>query len=583
MSAKRSGRRRFSSAQAFGSEPPQSPPTAAAADGARWLVWPVLLWVVAIHFSGLFGVFVFDDQWLLEKETLTRFFDFDWLVLSNRPLTTATFALNFSYGGAEPIGFHLVNLLIHLFAVACLFALVRRTLLMLSEGLDGRLASAVAAAAALLWGVHPLTTAAITYIVQRAESLATLGILFAVYAWSRAFARVGDEGQAGNSYSRGWAIVCVISAYAAYGSKEMSAGLPLIILLYDQVFIAKSWRPLLRRWPWYMALVLPLVVGAMLILPQTTAPSGGRSVVGFDVKGFSAWSYFTSQPRVFLEYLRLSVFPLWQSLDYGWLPPREPRWQIAGLLGWLGLAASIACLWRRARPLAFLVLAALLVLAPTSTLLPLQDIIFEHRFYFPLACFVSGCVGWAVIRNGHPDKSQSIRIGWRVLVTTIALAVPLSWRTIVRNMDYTSQPRIHRVDTENNPQNPRAWYSLAATTPFDRPEPKIEMMERAIGLSRERGYFYAGTDYKWPRDLADTLFLSGRVSESRPYYEQALPNSYDELQRTEILFQLAMIASIEGRVADAEKLFQQTLSGHPKIRPQVETVYAAHQERLKNQ
>ena len=575
MAAKRSRRRTIESQPTSASETP------ASAD-VWWLIWALLAWVAAVHLSGIFGAFVFDDQSLLDNKSLERFWTWEWFVVTGRPLSTATFALNATYGGFDPLGFHLVNFVIHIAGVATLFAMVRRSLMLRWPELGRQETTFIAAAVALVWGVHPLSTSAVTYIVQRAESLASFLMLLSVFAWSRAFGRL--EGESDRSRSTApWALLSIAAAYAAYGSKEMSAGLPLIVLLYDRILIAKSWQETRSRWPWYAALLIPLVIGAALIIPRSFNSRGGRSVVGFGIEGLTPWNYFTSQPRVFLEYLRLSVFPVRQSLDYGWLPPRESGAQLAGIFGWIVLATATVYLWIKAKPLAFLLIAGFAVLAPTSTVMPLQDIIYEHRFYLPLACLLCGLLCWLFFRLRRNDQAESQRTAIRILIVGVVLAIPLSVRTVVRNQDYSSARRIHLLDTRNHPDNPRAWYALASKTQFDHPDQKVEILEKAIELSRQRDFFYAGTDYSWPRELADTLFLSGRASQSRVHYEEALPNSYDELQRTEILFQLAMIASFEGRNDDAEQLFQETLSGHPKIRKQVEKVYAAHKERLKNQ
>jgi hypothetical protein len=544
----------------------------------------VLFWVALIHTSGMPGVFVLDDQFaLVENRSLLDFWNLQWFRWTGRPVTMATFAASFTLFGPAPFSCHVVNLAIHVAAVSVLYALVARSLTLLWPRLDSWRRLSIAASAALLWGVHPICTAAVTYLVQRAESLASLFILAAVLAWSKAFGDDVNTTADAPAPSRNkrvlWAFCSVTLASLAYGSKEMAAGLPLIILLFDRVVVAQSWRPLLSRTHWYAALVLPLVVGAAMILPGLTEASAGRSTVGFNVEGFSSWAYFTSQPRVLLEYLRLAVLPFGQSLDYGWLPPRDPTTQWLGLAAWIGLAASLIWLWRNARPLALLMLTALFVLAPTSTFLPLQDIIFEHRFYLPLACLVAAVLGWIGTRDRGAEGAQTVG-RWRLLAGAALLAVPLSLLTIVRNSDYWSRARIHAVDVQRHPGNPRAWYALALSVKLDRPEPKIEMLRKATELSEERGFYYAGSAYALPRDLADTLFHAGRVSQSRAYYEMALPRSNSQVQRTHVLFQLAMIASIEGRIDDAERLFQETLAADAGIREQVKIVYAAHRERI---
>ena len=100
-----------------------------------------------------------------------------------------------------------------------------------------------------------------------------------------------------------------------------------------------------------------------------------------------------SQPGVILHYLRLSVWPYPQCLDYGW--PIETRW-LVGIalpgLAVLGLLAASVVAMLRGRRIGFLGIAFFLILAPTSSFMPIQDLCFEHRMYLPLACVVTACV-----------------------------------------------------------------------------------------------------------------------------------------------------------------------------------------------
>src|SRR6185295_15762893 len=98
--------------------------------------------------------------------------------------------------------FHAVNLAIHVLAALTLLGIVRRTL-MVSDVSDtsrtcGRHVSdaslTLALAVALLWAVHPLQTGAVTYIVQRAESLMGLFCLLTLYCAIRAIDGPAEAG-----------------------------------------------------------------------------------------------------------------------------------------------------------------------------------------------------------------------------------------------------------------------------------------------------------------------------------------------------------------------------------------------------
>lgn len=558
----------------------------------------VLLWTTAVFGSGITGVFVLDDMVFLENDNFQDFFGFRWLMSAYRPVGNVTLAFNRAFFGDEPTSFHVVNILIHALATACLFSLIRQTLSLKLLAEDRARANWIALVTALLWGLHPLGTSAVTYIVQRYESLASLFMLLTLLCWLQAFGKSSAEE---TSKSRGgipswlWAVTAIGCAVLAYGSKQMAAGLPLILLLYDRVFITGSWSFLKSRWPWYLLLLLPVAAGLWLVLPAMLDPSP-KSTAGFDLPGISSLHYFLTQPYVFLQYLKLTLIPYPQSLDYGWLPFRETAWLVGGGLMWLLLIGLVVWLWIQSRPAAFCLLSALLVLAPSSSFLAFQDIIFEHRMYLPLAFLMAAAMTWLFAAGASSTKSdKSAKPGrsakakpptsevasWKVLLVG-GLALFYSVLTVNRNLDYASRETLFAVDLQNNPGNPRAWYSMQSALPPEQIETKIRYIRRAIELSEQRDYFYAGTDYKWPRDLADLLYFSGRIAEAKPIYESILDRSYDDLQRAEIHFQLAIIASLEGDNETAEKLFQLALDSPPQLRQHVETVYQEHLRRLQS-
>jgi hypothetical protein len=123
-------------------------------------------------------------------------------------------------------GYHALNVLIHLLTALAIYGVVRRTLL--TEPLTerfGRYASDLACASALLWVVHPLTTAAVTYVIQRAESLMALCYVTTLYCSIRAWAG-----------GRLWQVAAALCCAIGMASKESMATAPLTVLLWDYMF-----------------------------------------------------------------------------------------------------------------------------------------------------------------------------------------------------------------------------------------------------------------------------------------------------------------------------------------------------------
>ena len=252
------------------------------------------------------------------------------------------------------------------------------------EGLGARgslfaaAATPLALAIALLWTVHPLQTGAVTYIIQRTESLVSLFFLLTLYCVIR--------GTTSTERARGWNVAAVLSCLLGMGTKEVMATAPLVVLLYDRAFLSGSFRAALAlRRGLYAALAATWGIVIWLLI----ATGFHGNTTGFGVTGFTASSYLLTQPGVLARYLRLAFWPVGQCLDYGWPPAQWPgEVVLPGLLivGLLGL--TVWALVKRPA-LGFLGATFFLILAPTSSFVPIRDAAFEHRMYLPLAALVT--------------------------------------------------------------------------------------------------------------------------------------------------------------------------------------------------
>lgn len=339
-----------------------------------------------------------------------------------RPILSLSFALNYQLADLDPRGFHAVNLAIHLGAALLLFGVVRRTL-------RGRVAAGsgvwLPLCVALLWVVHPLQTEAVTYLVQRAESLMGFLLLLTLYCAVRAL----DDAR-----PRLWQAGAVVACALGMGTKETMVVAPLLVVLYDYTF-ASRWRPRL-----YIGMGVTWTVLLALLL----ATAGD---VAKDFEGGGTLPYLLAQPGVVLHYLRLALWPrplhVYVSTE---LFDVESAAQVLLPGAVVGvLVAATACALLRRRWYGFLGAWFFLILAPTSTVVATSDVIQEHRMYLPLAAVLCGVVllADAVLRQLFPPV---LRRG--VGVATVAAAVLLlGGATRARNADYHGEfSMVHPAD-----------------------------------------------------------------------------------------------------------------------------------------
>jgi tetratricopeptide (TPR) repeat protein len=387
----------------------------------------------AAYATSFLGAFQFDDiPAILENPTLRHLWPLGVpldpphgaLTVSGRPILNLSLALNYAVSGAHPWSYHALNLLIHIGVALALLGIVRRTL----ARVDGRDPEPWAVAVALIWVVHPLTTESVTYIVQRAESLMALFYLLTLYC----FVRSKDAARARTC--TGWKALCVLSCWLGMGTKEVMVSAPAAVLLYDRIFVAKSWMGAWRAGRGlYVGLVaawIPLV----FLVASTGWDRGGTS--GFHV-GVSWVGYWLTQGEAMVRYLGLALWPHPLVLDYG--PSSAPA-GVAYLLSALLLAAFAvtvaACL--KGRPWAFLAGASFLVLAPTSVMPGVLQFASEHRVYLPLAAVVAAAVLGLREAASHWPASAWARtpvLGPLLIVVVVCLGTA----TALRNRVYSDE------------------------------------------------------------------------------------------------------------------------------------------------
>jgi Tfp pilus assembly protein PilF len=426
-----------------------SPPPHAVASRAPWLAGGGLALVAAVAYLNSFGgPFVFDDLPSIEANpSIRRLWPLSGVLapavdggvtVAGRPLVNLSLALNHAIGGQSVAGYHGFNWLVHVCAGLLLFGLVRRTLQL--PGLAGRwgaTALPLAWAVAALWLLHPLQTAAVTYIIQRAELLVSLFYLATLYAFVRG---------AGSPRPGRWLALSVIACLAGMACKEVMVTAPLLVLLYDRTFVSGGFREAWsRRWRYYVMLASTWLLLAWLV--AGTQGRGGSAGFGIEV---SPWEYALTQCEAILHYLRLVAWPHPLVFDYGTATVDR-----LAAVGWQALVLVVlvtGTVWALVRRPAWGFLGAwfFLLLAPSSSVVPVAtQTMAEHRMYLALAAPV---VLFAAILHGW--------LGRRAWPVFGVLALSLGAVTFARNADYATAQGLWADTLAKRPRNPRVHHNL---------------------------------------------------------------------------------------------------------------------------
>ncbi|MBW1988520.1 MAG: tetratricopeptide repeat protein [Deltaproteobacteria bacterium] len=544
--------------------------------------------LVAVAYSNTFGVpFLFDDQGnILDPAAVKDLSNIGRILLprqgdfvGGRPVTNLTFAVNWAVSGAEVWSYHAFNLLVHLGSVFLLFGLVRRTLA--GERLSpvfGRHAARLAFFAALLWGLHPLHTQAVTYISQRFESLSGFFFLLTLYLAVR-----GWGSQRPWPWHLGAGAACLLGA----GTKELVVAAPLVVLAYDAVFVHRSASPLqaVRRSPLlYGGLAAAMGLLAVLVLAGTTAAATPEPAMG-------RWDYLLTQAEVILHYLSLSAWPAGLSFIYHWEPASLP-----GVLPALAAVAALLLpaaygLWKR-HPAGFAGAWFFLILAPTSSILPLPFVAWEYRMYLPLAALCVLAVAaayWLAVRFlSSPAREKALRLG---AVAMAAWGLALFSGTLARNQVYLSpvtlwadaldkQPASETAlrcvakslsdegfppvylpyaktalekGVRENPDEPLGWISLGLCRfHMGELEQAVEPLETALSLDPD----YAEAHMA----LGLTLSRLGRVQAAKDHFQKAVEAKPDY---GDAYSSLGVLLAEQGDMEQAREHFEKAVRSNP--------------------
>ncbi len=499
---------------------------------------------ILVYLNSFSGRFVFDDLHSIQTNPhIKRLWPWREAFAApirspvrDRPVINLTLSLNYAWGRYNPFGYHALNLAIHLGAALLLLGVARRTFL--TERLKTRYGESslpLAFSIALLWAVHPLQTESVTYISQRSESLMGFFYLGLIYCLIR-----------GSTASRkfGWYLTAFVFSALGMGTKATMVTAPLTALFYDRIFLCRTWKEVgLKRGRLYVALAATwLILGGLV----ATTPYP-------EITSHTPLGYARSQPGIILHYLRLVFWPHRLCLDYGWPVAQNLEEILPAAVCLLGLLWLTAWALARKPALGFLGLWFFLILSPTSSFLPLEDLAFEHRIYLPLAAVVTALViaVYHLLCLIFPRQKTP-----RTILGAVLLSIPtvlFGAVTLDRNEDYRTPVSIWAEVLALRPDNPRACNNLGNSFLADgRHEEAAQAYEAAIRLQPDWWEVY--------NNLGVVRYLQGKVEEATALYRKSLRI---EPENAEAYYNLGIVLAGKGEIDAAVSHYRQALRVRP--------------------
>ncbi|MCX7719543.1 MAG: tetratricopeptide repeat protein [Candidatus Sumerlaeaceae bacterium] len=454
-----------------------------------------------------------------------RFFFTQFYFSNYHPLTSLTYMLEYWLWRVDARGYHAVNLVLHGFNAVWVYVLGRR--------LVGR--PWVAAAAALLYAVHPQRVEVVAWIAARKDLLCAFFALPCLIVYLH-YARTGAQRALWGAF---------VLHVLALLSKPMAVSVPVVLLALDWFAGRKmSWRLLLEKWAFF---VVSLIMGLVTIAAQR---SGGS--IRLDL-ALDWWVKLQTAAYGFVFYLGKFVWPHPLSPLYAYGVEREDILPAPAFFGpqMLMAAAAVALyLAARSRVWAFAVAMYVIMLLPVIQIVPVGGAYASDRYtYLPMVGLTIALCHSAATLVGRLSK------GWRVAALTagmviLAAAATASIRyTLVWKNGLTLWEHAIRV----NPRSQVAFNNLA-TEYIERGDHDkgLLLLNRAVTLypayahafnNRGNCYSARGDSERAAADYKTAISIA-------PYHAPPYNN-------------LGSIYGLQGKLNDALEMYSLAISKNP--------------------
>lgn len=471
---------------------------------------------IIIYANSLNSSFHFDDfSAIVENHDIRDLSNIKaiWQIQFTRFITYYSFAVNYHFHQLNSFGYHLTNLLIHILSAATVWWVLRLTLetpaVKNSKVQFSRLI--IPFIGGMIFVTHPVQTQAVTYITQRLASLTAFFYFLSLCLYIKGRLNRLHNGPMARRFLL--FLMSLVSGLAALFSKETGYTLPFTIILYELFFIRDCNRP---SWKSASLFLLP----AALIVPVTYHfrdhfSQLSRTRVPGGLIELSSLDYLYTQFRVILTYIRLIFFPVNQNIDYDFPLSHSflnPETFISFMII-LAVLTGAVFLYRSYRPLSFSIFFFFIALSPESSIIPIRDVIFEHRLYLPLAGFCM-FIPFLIYYLFRPRKQATLLYVFLPAILCLALA---TWQ---RNQIWKDEETLWTDAIIKSPGKSRPYAARAKAFLEIKDYTKaIDDCRQALRINpaNEEAFIQMGAAYGYLNNKLKALECFNRAIEINPY------------------------------------------------------------------
>jgi tetratricopeptide (TPR) repeat protein len=459
-----------------------------------------------------------------------------------RPVTVLSLAIDYWMGGDNRTPFFQADTFIWFLLQGCLMVFFFKSVF--DKTAPGNANAWTAVLVTTLYMLHPANAETVNYIIARTDVQSSLFVMlgFILYIFSP-FCR--------KTYlylvAVAVGILCKTTAvmfapilffYLLLFEKEVS--LPG---LFKKATSRIAFKALLQSVPAF------LVCGLLFLLTEKMTPNTWQP------GGTQPLQYLITQPFVILHYFGEFFLPSGLSADTDWklLPSVWDLRFFAGCTFVLAMAviAFYTSKKKETRPISFGIIWFFLALIPTSSIIPLAEVLNDHRMYFPFIGLVLG-IGWSISllwRKYGSAQKRPVLIG--VILVVFA---GCAFGTYTRNQVWHDEDSLWYDVTIKSPGNARGLmnYGLALYSDADYPGAE-KYLKKAEKIAPEYSVIYVNLGlikaHEGDMALAENYYkagikLGGNTPDPYCYYAQFLENQWRYSEAVPLLEQAIKVSSL---------------------------------------
>lgn len=370
-----------------------------------------------------------------------------------RPIVTTSLAFDYWLGnGYEPLFFHLTSFVLFLLQGVLLFFFTKK---ILNQSFKNQYNFYVAGAITLWYMLHPVMAETVNYIIARSDLQSTFFVLlaFVLYQYS--------------SLAKKYYLYLIPILIGILAKPLAIMFAPLFfcyVLLFEKnmsflnFFSRKHTEGILslikRTAPTFIFCI------ALYIFHNSMTPDS------FSTGSSNTFYYLITQPYVILYYFGSLFFPIHLSADTDWVLLKT-IWSFKFFIGVLFIIVLIFTAFytsktKKYAPIGFGIAWFFIALAPTSSFIPLAEVMNDHRMFFPYVGLIIS-VGWSIkLLIDYLQKKQPFKLSYVPAIISLFLVV-YAYGTYQRNKVWHSEESLWKDVTIKSPKNARGLMNYGYT------------------------------------------------------------------------------------------------------------------------